>query len=140
MVSSRQWPSVSRYRACVRTQSRKVEMIDSLFKRASDTEDEGIIRWGLWPIWMKNQTFSVDSRILKILFINTSLKVLPSPQNFCLLIACCASLLNSCENPRSIHCDLMISHYILQKSQRPCHLLSFLYTDHSNLIEWESRT
>ncbi|XP_073037967.1 protein argonaute 4-like [Primulina eburnea] len=44
VVSSRQWPSVSRYRACVRTQSRKVEMIDSLFKRVSDTEDEGIIR------------------------------------------------------------------------------------------------
>lgn len=44
VVSSRQWPSISRYRASVRTQSPKVEMIDSLYKRVSDTEDEGIIR------------------------------------------------------------------------------------------------
>ncbi|PSR86728.1 Protein argonaute like [Actinidia chinensis var. chinensis] len=44
VVSSRNWPLISRYRACVRTQSPKVEMIDSLFKRVSDTEDEGIIR------------------------------------------------------------------------------------------------
>ncbi|OVA15617.1 Argonaute/Dicer protein [Macleaya cordata] len=44
VVSSRQWPSISRYRACVRTQSPKVEMIDSLFKPVSDTEDEGILR------------------------------------------------------------------------------------------------
>ncbi|GAV84720.1 PAZ domain-containing protein/Piwi domain-containing protein/DUF1785 domain-containing protein [Cephalotus follicularis] len=43
VVSSRQWPLISRYRASVRTQSPKVEMIDSLFKRVSDT-DEGIIR------------------------------------------------------------------------------------------------
>ena len=44
MVSSRQWPSISRYRASVRTQSPKVEMIDSLFKSVSEKEDEGIIR------------------------------------------------------------------------------------------------
>lgn len=44
VVSSRQWPSISRYRASVRTQSPKVEMIDSLYKRVSDTEDEGIFR------------------------------------------------------------------------------------------------
>lgn len=44
VVSSRQWPLISRYRACVRTQSPKLEMIDSLFKRVSETEDEGIIR------------------------------------------------------------------------------------------------
>lgn len=44
VVSSRQWPSISRYRASVRTQSPKMEMIDSLFKRVSDTEDEGIFR------------------------------------------------------------------------------------------------
>ncbi|KAF5751651.1 hypothetical protein HS088_TW02G00667 [Tripterygium wilfordii] len=44
VVGSRHWPLVSRYRASVRTQSPKVEMIDSLFKRVSDTEDEGIIR------------------------------------------------------------------------------------------------
>ncbi|OMO85368.1 Argonaute/Dicer protein, PAZ [Corchorus capsularis] len=44
VVSSRQWPSISRYRASVRTQSPKVEMIDSLFKRVSEKEDDGIIR------------------------------------------------------------------------------------------------
>ncbi|GKV08262.1 hypothetical protein SLEP1_g19919 [Rubroshorea leprosula] len=44
VVSSRQWPLISRYRASVRTQSPKVEMIDSLFKKVSDNEDEGIIR------------------------------------------------------------------------------------------------
>ncbi|KAK6164049.1 hypothetical protein DH2020_000913 [Rehmannia glutinosa] len=47
VVSSRQWPSISRYRACVRTQSAKVEMIDSLYKRVSDTEDDGIMRDGV---------------------------------------------------------------------------------------------
>ncbi|KAL7199440.1 hypothetical protein ACSBR2_021666 [Camellia fascicularis] len=44
VVSSRQWPLISRYRAFVRTQSPKVEMIDSLYKRVSETEDEGIMR------------------------------------------------------------------------------------------------
>ncbi|KAK3010746.1 hypothetical protein RJ639_011299 [Escallonia herrerae] len=44
VVSSREWPLVSRYRACVRTQSPKVEMIDSLYKRVSDTEDQGMFR------------------------------------------------------------------------------------------------
>ncbi|CAJ2651954.1 unnamed protein product [Trifolium pratense] len=47
VVSSRQWPLISKYRACVRTQSAKVEMIDNLFKKVSDTEDEGIIRDGV---------------------------------------------------------------------------------------------
>ncbi|KAF2290338.1 hypothetical protein GH714_011246 [Hevea brasiliensis] len=44
VVSSRQWPLISRYRASVRTQSPKVEMIDSLFKRVSDNQDQGMIR------------------------------------------------------------------------------------------------
>ncbi|XP_062171432.1 protein argonaute 4-like [Alnus glutinosa] len=44
VVSSRQWPLISKYRASVRTQSPKVEMIDSIFKRVSETEDEGIFR------------------------------------------------------------------------------------------------
>ncbi|CAH8362423.1 unnamed protein product [Eruca vesicaria subsp. sativa] len=48
VVSSRQWPLISKYRACVRTQSRKVEMIDNLFKLVTDKEDkvvdEGIFR------------------------------------------------------------------------------------------------
>ncbi|KZV40466.1 Argonaute 4-like protein [Dorcoceras hygrometricum] len=44
VVSSRQWPLISRYRACVRTQSPRLEMIDSLFKPVSDSVDDGIIR------------------------------------------------------------------------------------------------
>ncbi|MED6176340.1 Protein argonaute 4A, partial [Stylosanthes scabra] len=44
VVSSREWPLISKYRACVRTQSPKVEMIDNLFKKVSDKDDEGIIR------------------------------------------------------------------------------------------------
>lgn len=47
VVSSRQWPLISKYRACVRTQSAKVEMIDNLFKKVSDKEDEGIMRFYL---------------------------------------------------------------------------------------------
>ena len=44
VVSSRQWPSISHYRASVRTQSPKVEMIDNIFKKVSDTDDDGIMR------------------------------------------------------------------------------------------------
>ncbi|KAL5719450.1 Protein argonaute 4A [Ranunculus cassubicifolius] len=47
VVSSRSWPSISRYRAAVRTQSPKVEMIDSLFKPVGDIADkvdEGIVK------------------------------------------------------------------------------------------------
>ncbi|XP_038986924.1 protein argonaute 4B-like isoform X2 [Phoenix dactylifera] len=44
VVSSRQWPRISKYRASVRTQSPKVEMIDNLFKPSTDGDDEGIIR------------------------------------------------------------------------------------------------
>ncbi|OIT40115.1 PREDICTED: protein argonaute 4A-like [Nicotiana attenuata] len=44
VVSSRQWPLISRYRAAVRTQSPKLEMIDSLYKKVSDTQDDGLIR------------------------------------------------------------------------------------------------
>ncbi|OIT08622.1 PREDICTED: protein argonaute 4-like [Nicotiana attenuata] len=54
VVSSRQWPSISRYRASVRTQSPKVEMIDNLFKRASDTEDEGIMREALLDFYVSS--------------------------------------------------------------------------------------
>ncbi|KAI0520070.1 hypothetical protein KFK09_007535 [Dendrobium nobile] len=43
VVSSRQWPLISKYRASVRTQSSKVEMIDSLFKPTAE-DDDGIIR------------------------------------------------------------------------------------------------
>ncbi|XP_031265880.1 protein argonaute 4A-like [Pistacia vera] len=43
VVSSRNWPSVSHYRASVRTQSPKAEMIANLFNPVSDTKDNGII-------------------------------------------------------------------------------------------------
>ncbi|TVU22668.1 hypothetical protein EJB05_32383, partial [Eragrostis curvula] len=43
VVSSRQWPLISKYRASVRAQSPKMEMIDSLFK-PQGTEDDGLIR------------------------------------------------------------------------------------------------
>ncbi|CAH2070229.1 unnamed protein product [Thlaspi arvense] len=44
VVSSREWPLISKYRAFVRTQSPKVEMIDNLFNRVSDKDDDGIMR------------------------------------------------------------------------------------------------
>lgn len=44
VVSSREWPLISKYRACVRTQGAKTEMIDNLFKKVSEKDDEGIIR------------------------------------------------------------------------------------------------
>lgn len=45
VVGSRCWPLISRYRASVRTQSPKVEMIDSLFKPLDNGKDDGIIRY-----------------------------------------------------------------------------------------------
>ncbi|KAK9062304.1 hypothetical protein SSX86_019490 [Deinandra increscens subsp. villosa] len=44
VVSSRNWPFISRYRASVRSQSSRVEMIDALFKPVAPNKDEGIIR------------------------------------------------------------------------------------------------
>ncbi|KAI4332860.1 hypothetical protein L6164_017736 [Bauhinia variegata] len=45
VVSSRNWPLISRYRAAVRTQSPKAEMIGNLFKPVSDsTVDNGIFK------------------------------------------------------------------------------------------------
>ncbi|KAM0005101.1 putative post-transcriptional gene silencing PAZ-Argonaute family [Helianthus debilis subsp. tardiflorus] len=44
VVSSRKWPLISRYRASVRSQSARVEMIDALFKPVSAVEDDGMIR------------------------------------------------------------------------------------------------
>jgi eukaryotic translation initiation factor 2C len=43
VVSSREWPLVSKYRASVRSQSPKLEMIDSLFK-PQGKEDDGLIK------------------------------------------------------------------------------------------------
>ncbi|KAL8246612.1 hypothetical protein R6Q59_007828 [Mikania micrantha] len=44
VVSSRNWPFVSRYRASVRSQSSRAEMIDGLFKPVAPNKDEGMIR------------------------------------------------------------------------------------------------
>ncbi|KAK4492821.1 hypothetical protein RD792_000146 [Penstemon davidsonii] len=44
VVGSRSWPLISRYRAAVRTQSSKVEMIECLFKLQADGKDAGIMR------------------------------------------------------------------------------------------------
>ncbi|KNA14750.1 hypothetical protein SOVF_104790, partial [Spinacia oleracea] len=44
VVSSRTWPSIYRYRASVRSQSPKVEMIGSLYKPLPGQQDKGIIR------------------------------------------------------------------------------------------------
>ena len=45
VVGSRCWPLISRYRASVRTQSPKVEMIDALYKPLANGNDDGIIRY-----------------------------------------------------------------------------------------------
>ncbi|CAD5168573.1 unnamed protein product, partial [Musa acuminata subsp. malaccensis] len=44
VVGSRHWPLISRYRASVRTQSPKLETIDSLYKPGADGQDHGMIR------------------------------------------------------------------------------------------------
>ncbi|KAL1812927.1 hypothetical protein ACET3Z_022992 [Daucus carota] len=45
VVGSHSWPLISRYRAAVRTQSRKAEMIESLFKPLPNgKDDDGIMR------------------------------------------------------------------------------------------------
>lgn len=45
VVGSRNWPLISRYRAAVRTQSPKLEMIDALYKPLENGTDAGIIRY-----------------------------------------------------------------------------------------------
>lgn len=64
VVSSRKWPLISRYRASVRTQSPKVEMIDSLFKKVSDTEDEGIMRELLLDFYVSSAKRKPDQIII----------------------------------------------------------------------------
>ncbi|KAL8474253.1 hypothetical protein ACS0TY_030902 [Phlomoides rotata] len=44
VVGSRSWPLISRYRAAVRTQSSRVEMIEALFKPLANGQDDGIMR------------------------------------------------------------------------------------------------
>nr|AJA90771.1 Argonaute 4 [Ginkgo biloba] len=43
VVASREWPLISRYRASVRTQSPKVEMIEALYKPSPTGADSGMI-------------------------------------------------------------------------------------------------
>lgn len=45
-MSSREWPLISKYRASVRTQPSKAEMIESLVKKNGNV-DEGIIKCAL---------------------------------------------------------------------------------------------
>ncbi|KAI3926873.1 hypothetical protein MKX01_032788 [Papaver californicum] len=64
VVSSREWPLISKYRASVRTQSPKVQMIDSLFKNVSDTEDEGIVRELLLDFYTSSRKQKPDQIII----------------------------------------------------------------------------
>ncbi|KAK1280073.1 Protein argonaute 4B [Acorus gramineus] len=64
VVSSRQWPLISKYRASVRTQSPKVEMIDSLFKPVSDKDDDGIIRELLVDFYVSSQKRKPDQIVI----------------------------------------------------------------------------
>ncbi|MFS7921905.1 putative post-transcriptional gene silencing PAZ-Argonaute family [Helianthus anomalus] len=43
IVGSQSWPLISRYKACVRTQSSKVEMIQGLFEPQEDGTDNGMM-------------------------------------------------------------------------------------------------
>ncbi|KAI7752602.1 hypothetical protein M8C21_021821, partial [Ambrosia artemisiifolia] len=47
IVGSQSWPLISRYKACVRTQSSKVEMIQGLFEPQEDGTDNGMMRDGV---------------------------------------------------------------------------------------------
>ncbi|BFG20706.1 hypothetical protein CerSpe_069880 [Prunus speciosa] len=64
VVSSRNWPSISHYRAAVRTQSPRVEMIASLFKPVSDKDDEGIIRELLKDFYASSKRRKPDQIII----------------------------------------------------------------------------
>ncbi|KAJ7960428.1 Protein argonaute like [Quillaja saponaria] len=64
VVSSREWPLISKYRASVRTQSPKVEMIDSLFKKVSEKDDEGIIRELLLDFYLSSGKRKPDNIII----------------------------------------------------------------------------
>ncbi|XP_039004777.1 protein argonaute 4-like [Hibiscus syriacus] len=63
VVSSRQWPLISRYRAAVRTQSPKLEMIDSLFK-PSGKDDDGIMREALLDFYSSSGKRKPDQIII----------------------------------------------------------------------------
>ncbi|KAJ4975109.1 hypothetical protein NE237_000215 [Protea cynaroides] len=56
VVGSRSWPLISRYRASVRTQSPKMEMIDALYKPLANGEDDGIMRELLLDFYKSSQS------------------------------------------------------------------------------------
>ncbi|CAJ2636795.1 unnamed protein product [Trifolium pratense] len=55
---------ISKYRACVRTQGAKVEMINNLFKPVSDQIDEGIIREHLIDFYTSSGNRKPDNIII----------------------------------------------------------------------------
>ncbi|XP_048137588.1 protein argonaute 16-like [Rhodamnia argentea] len=54
VVSSRCWPLISRYRASVRSQSPREEMIDALYKPVADKSDDGIMRELLFDFYLSS--------------------------------------------------------------------------------------
>ncbi|KAF3783946.1 argonaute 4B protein, partial [Nymphaea thermarum] len=65
VVSSRSWPLFSRYRASVRSQSPKVEMVDSLFKPSADGKtDKGIIRELLLDFYQTSRKMKPQNMII----------------------------------------------------------------------------
>ncbi|XP_011626455.1 protein argonaute 4A isoform X2 [Amborella trichopoda] len=64
VVSSRCWPLISRYRAFVRTQSPKVEMIDSLFQPSEDGKDTGFIRGALFEFFESTKKRKPEQMII----------------------------------------------------------------------------
>ncbi|KAF3456527.1 hypothetical protein FNV43_RR01180 [Rhamnella rubrinervis] len=67
VFSSRQWPLIFKYRVSVRTQSPKVEMIDSLYKKVSDTKDDGIMRDGVVE-YQFNQVLNMElDQVIEVL-------------------------------------------------------------------------
>ncbi|ERM95372.1 hypothetical protein AMTR_s00008p00203090 [Amborella trichopoda] len=64
VVSSRDWPFISRYRASVRTQSPKVEMIDSMFKPQPDGNDTGLIREALVEFFVSSNKRKPEQMIV----------------------------------------------------------------------------
>ncbi|KAF0891619.1 hypothetical protein E2562_010604 [Oryza meyeriana var. granulata] len=63
VVSSRQWPLISKYRASVHTQSPKLEMMSSLFKPRG-TEDDGLIRESLIDFYTSSGKRKPDQIII----------------------------------------------------------------------------
>ncbi|KAM0919337.1 hypothetical protein ACQ4PT_008258 [Festuca glaucescens] len=63
VVSSREWPLISRYRATVHTQSPKLEMMSSLFKPRG-TEDDGLIRESLIDFYTSSGKRKPDQVII----------------------------------------------------------------------------